>query len=156
MKPRQATDAVLGTPTVVSKIGTNEYVEELIRYLERVHKFVQVEHKRVRESENELQRRKHGSDTHLNVGDYVFLKQPPKYEPGKSERFKHHTGQKLYQVYKIPGGDPSAARTYTLMDPTTGSTDLGFSQPVASERLTPVEVLPLSSPESVSTKLYIY
>ncbi len=53
----------------------------------------------------------------------------------------------------MPGGDPSKARTFTLKDPTTGSTSFEFAQPVAADRLIPVEVLPLTHARGVKTRL---
>ncbi len=50
----------------------------------------------------------------------------------------------------MPGGDPSKARTFTLKDPTTGSTSFEFAQPVAADRLIPVDVMPLTPWGSVS------
>ena len=38
------------------------------------------------------------------------------------------------------------------MDPATGSTQFEFAQPVATDRLIPVEVLPLTRPEAEKTR----
>ena len=43
-------------------------------------------------------------------------------------------------------GVGSASKTYTLCNSQGQRDNLGFSQPVAAERLTPIDVLPLSAP----------
>ena len=45
------------------------------------------------------------------------------------------------------------ARTVTLMDPATGSTTFEFAQPVSTDRLVPVDVLPLTRPHDEKTRL---
>ena len=51
-------------------------------------------------------------------------------------------------------GEGSAAKAYTLCNSHGQRDNLGFAQPVAAERLTPVDVLPMSAPaEDVNTRI---
>ena len=51
-------------------------------------------------------------------------------------------------------GEGSLAKAYTLSDLSGRRHNLGFSQPVAAHRLTPVELMPLSHPdESAPTRV---
>ena len=51
-------------------------------------------------------------------------------------------------------GEGSAAKTYMLCNSQGQRDNLGFVQPVAAERLTPVDVLPMSAPaDDVSTRI---
>ena len=51
-------------------------------------------------------------------------------------------------------GEGSAAKTYTLCNSQGQRDNLGFVQPVAAERLTPVDVLPMSAPaDDVNTRI---
>ena len=51
-------------------------------------------------------------------------------------------------------GEGSAAKTYTLCNSQGQRDNLGFAQPVAAERLTPVDILPMSAPaEDVNTRI---
>jgi hypothetical protein len=151
------TDSLLSTPAKLDKTSTDDYVGDLVKYMKKVHQFVQMEHKRVREHEQDARLRHLGPDTKIDVGDYVMLKRNPKTaragEEYMSGRFKHATDTRLFQVNAVTGGDPAKARTYTLMDPSTGSTAFEFSQPVAAERLVPIEMLPLTHAHGEYTRL---
>jgi hypothetical protein len=156
MKPRTMIDSLLSTPAKITKRNPDDYVGDLVKYMKRVHAFVQVEHKRIRDQEQERRVRNLGSDTVLDVGDYVMLKRNPKTaRPGEhvSARFQNSTDTRLFQVNAVTGGDPAKARTYTLMDPATGSTNFEFSQPVAAERLVPIEMLPLTHAHGEKTRI---
>ncbi len=107
----------------------------------------------MREAAQDASFRKLGPSTHLGVGDYVMLKGYDVPQEGFSKRFKHLTDKRLFQIHSVPGGDPSKARTFTLMFPTTGSTSFEFALPVAADRVIPVEVLPLTHPHGVRTRL---
>jgi len=159
MKPRTAIDALLSTPNVVQKRTTDSYVLDLVKYLKKVHSYVQTEHKRVRDQQQEYKLRHQGPDSHLAIGDYVMLQGIPK-QAGEEQsddkvsgRFKHKTDKRLFQIFHAAGGDESKARAFTLMDPATGSTKFEFSQPVAADRLVPVEVLPLTKSHDEVTRL---
>jgi hypothetical protein len=152
MKPRGPLDALLSTPTVLEKPGTDTYVTDLVKYLKKVHQLVQTEHKRIRDSEQDAAFRKLGPSTHIEIGDYVMLKGHNPNTPGFSKRFQHLTDKRLFQVHSAPGGDPAKARAYTLMDPATGLTTFEFAQPVAADRLIAVEVLPLTHAGDVRTR----
>ena len=157
MKPRTPIDSLLSTPAVQAKRETDVYVQDLVKYVKKVHQFVQTEHARVREHEQELRVRKFGADTHIEIGDYVMLKTqlpaPVGESAGKSVRFRHDVDKRLFQIHSATGGDPAKARTYTLMDPATGSTEFEFAQPVSADRLIAVEVLPLTHAHDEKTKI---
>ena len=74
---------------------------------------------------------------------------PPK---GHSKRFGHSTDTRVFQIFDAPS-TLDEARTVTLMDPATGSTQFDFAQPVSTDRLIPVEMLPLTRPLSEKTRL---
>ena len=51
-------------------------------------------------------------------------------------------------------GEGEAAKSYTLCNSQGQRDNLGFVQPVAAERLTPADVLPMSAPgEDVNTRI---
>ena len=103
--------------------------------------YVEQEHQRVREHENKAKRRHLGLGRGgFAVGDYVLVTRPK--EANVSNRFQSPNYDEVYQVVEIHG-EGDEARTYTLSD-LCGSRELGFSQPVHVDRLTPVEVLPLA------------
>ena len=58
----------------------------------------------------------------------------------------------MFQIYDAPA-TLDEARTVTLMDPATGSTQFEFAQPVSTDRLIPVEMLPLTRPLAEKTRL---
>jgi hypothetical protein len=152
MKPRLPLDAVLATPTVVAKKSADDYVTDLVEYMKSVHKFVQDEHKRVRERERDtdIRRRDMGR---FRIGDYVFRKRPgAKPAPGHSRRFNSYTDERLFQIIHAPAG-MDEARTVTLMEPATGNTQFEFAQPVSTDQLIPVDVLPISRPINERTRI---
>ncbi len=51
----------------------------------------------------------------------------------------------LYRVYKVV-----SAQAVILADPDTGSTNLGFAQPIAVSRLVPFDLMDLEAPISVN------
>ena len=151
MKPRLPLDAILSTPSVQAKRSEDEYVTDLVIYLKKVHSFVQTEHRKVREVEQDRRVRERTLDR-FKVGDYVMLKTlggPPK---GHSGRFGHSTDARVFQIFDAPAALHDA-RTVTLMDPATGSTQFEFAQPVSTDRLIPVEMLPLTRPHDEKTRL---
>ena len=155
MKPRTPVDTVLGSPMTLEKVTTDDYVRDLCQYIKRVHQFVQEEHARVREAQVEYRERRFGAGTTLEVGDYVMLKINTRPEPGRSLRFRSTRDPRLFQIHAVSGTNSRDRRTYTLMDPCTGSTEFDFVQPVHQDRLIPVEVLPISQPIDEKTKLKI-
>ena len=123
MKPRLPLDAVLSTPTVVAKRSADDYVSDLVEYMKSVHKFVQDEHRRIREQERDRDIRKRDM-ARFKQGDYVFLKRPGlKPEPGHSRRFNSETDARLFQIIHAPA-TLEEARTVTLMEPATGKTQV--------------------------------
>ena len=143
MKPRLPLDAVVSTPSVQAKRSQDQYVTDLVLYMNKVHKFVQEEHKRVREVEGDRRIQERSVD-HFKVGDYVMLKTYAPAPHGHSARCGHSTDSRVFQIYGAPG-TLDEARTVTLMDPATGSTDFAFAQPVSTDRLIPVEMLPFNA-----------
>ena len=70
-----------------------------------------------------------------------------------SARLQSPNFDDIYQIVEVHG-DGSEAKAYTLSDLVGNRDNLGFSQPVASDRLTPVELLPLApESEDVHTRL---
>ena len=77
--------------------------------------------------------------------------------PGLSRRFQSKHYDDVYQIVDVTGEPGSDTKTYTVSDLHGKRTDLGFSQPVASDRLTPIEMLPTQAPsETVRTRISIH
>ena len=76
----------------------------------------------------------------MNVGDYVFVKREP--TPGVSKRFQSPHHDNVYQVVECHG-DGQDSKAYTVSDLAGQRENLGFTQPIALDRLTPVELMPL-------------
>jgi len=151
MKPRCPIDAVLSSPSSLKRISTEEYVCKLVDYIKQVHQFVESQHERVREETQKAKLRELGSGESLNVGDFCYVRRPA--EPSVSRRLQSKNFDSVFQVVEKHGEGP-AAKAYTLSDLRGKRSNLGFSQPVASERLTPVELLPLLQPtEETRTRL---
>ena len=147
LKPRLALDSLVA-PTFVTKVSTETYVQDLVTYLKKLHKFVDEQHTRIREREAEARLRRLGTGEPLKVGDYVLYKSRDKTE-GISDRFKPNWRSTIYQIVDSPGGEGKDARVFVLCDPATRQTNnLGFTNPVASKYLHPVEVLPYAKPHS--------
>ena len=154
LKPRSPLDAVLSTPSNVEKITTERYVEELVRYLKEVHKFVDTQHERIREQSQRAKFRELGPGRAMKVGDYCLVRKPM--EQGVSWRLQSSNFDSVFQVAEVHGHGEEA-KTYTLSDLHGNRDRLGFSQPVAADRLTPVEMLPLSAPSSdQKTELLVF
>ena len=83
--------------------------------------------------------------TKYSIGDYVLVSKQP--TPGESVRFQPRNYDEIYQVVETHGRDGSDTKAYTLSD-LQGSRELVFSQPVAADRLTSVEILPLAQPSA--------
>ena len=67
---------------------------------------------------------------------------------------KHYDG--VFQVVATHG-EGNDARTYTLCSSQGQRGNLGFSQPVAAERLTPVDILPMTAlGEDVNTRICLH
>ena len=144
LKPRTPLDGLLNTPAVVQSMPVDSYVTDLIQYLRKVHGVVESEHRRVRNAEQELQWRRHVGDTHFAVGDFVLLKRGH-FPVGDSKKSQAPNFDTVYQIANQTGGD-ARTRALVLCDPTTGSKDLGFHQPVSADRLVPVQLAPLTTP----------
>ena len=91
-----------------------------------------------------LARERKGPDDPVKVGDYVFLRRPPVVRSGEgpvSRRLQPRADFRLYIVKKVVSNS-----SCVLADPDTGSTELGFSQPVAITRLIPYNLCLLDTP----------
>ncbi len=75
------------------------------------------------------------------MGDYCFVRKAP--EPGTSVRFQSPTFDGVFPVVESHG-DGRDAKAYTVCDLSGFRDNLGFTQPVAWDRLIPVELLPLA------------
>ena len=148
LQPRSPIDGIV-QPTTLQRAEPTTYVTELVQYLKQVHQFVEQEHSRIRADASRAKLRSLGSGVGFSLGDYVLVQKQA--EPGVSKRFQAPNYDQVYQVVEIHGADGSDARAYTLSD-LQGSRSLGFSQPVAADRLTAVEVLPLAQAERTSTR----
>ena len=120
-------------------------------YLKYVHKHVDEGCQAARESRERAKFREHGIGEHLQEGEYCLVQNPP--EKNLSMRFQQKHYDEVFQVVTVHG-EGSAAKTYTLCNSQGQRDNLGFVQHVAAERLTPVEVLPMSAPaEDVNTRI---
>ena len=101
------------------------------------------QHERVRDQVHRAKLRELAVGQSLAVGDYCLVQRPP--TPGISVRLQSKNFGEVYQVMEVHG-DGSIAKAYTVSDLRGQREDLGFTQPVASERLTPIDLLPLTAP----------
>jgi len=153
LKPRTPLDALVGVPATVKNISTETYVVELVKSLKKIHNFVADQHKRIQEKGQLAKYRQYGPGVGLSVGDYVLVRRPMQH--GVSHRLQDKNFDTVFQVIETHG-DGNEAKAYTLCDLHGKRDGLGFSQPVAAERLTPVEMMPLAAPsEDVPTKILI-
>ena len=131
---------------VASRTSTEDYVNDLISYLKRVHRFVDEQHRQHRERTQEAILRQLGPGHSIQIGDYVLFKENRTSE-GISQRFTQRWRKDVFQVYDIIAGGPGVpVRSCILCDPSTGSRELGFSQPVSIDHVYPVELLPTARP----------
>ena len=81
------------------------------------------------------------------VGDRVLLRRPPSAllaelsAEGVSHRLLPLLSAKVYEVFKVVGRS-----SYVIADPDSKSTELGFAQPVAQERLVAFDLADLDIP----------
>ena len=149
LKPRSPIDAIVSSP--VEKVDVGDYVSQLVKYVKDVHKQVDRQRRMVQDQRQDAQNRKYGTGQYLNVGDYCYVRRPP--TPGISQRFQRRHYDDIFQVVERHG-DGAEAKAYTLCD-VNGSRELGFDQPVASERLVPVQLTTPERPIDEKTKLVI-
>ena len=147
MKPRSPIDAVFSTNVDAQRVATDVYVTDLVRYLKRVHKFVDEQHALVRENRQRAELRANGPGEGLVVGDHCLVRKQP--IPGLSGRFQAPTFDLVFQVVEVHG-DGGEAKAYTLCDFTGRRDHLGFTPPVAYDRLIPIEMQPLAAPSEDS------
>ena len=154
LQPRTPVDYLLSQPSALVQVPQTEYLRDLCNYLREIHKFVDEHHSRVREDEQRRSYRLLGPGVELSIGDYVMVKRPP--EAGTSQRLQSRHLDDVYQVVEKHGDGPDA-KTVTLSDLRGNRDSLGFSQPIAIDRLTPVEMFPLApTSEEDRTRILIY
>ena len=73
---------------------------------------------------------------------------------GISKRLLRKSRDEIYQVVEMHG-DGVEAKAHTVCDLKGRREDLGFSQPVAAELLTPVDTLPLVPGEQQSSRILL-
>ena len=145
----------MSNPSTVEQISTDEYVRQLVAYMRQVHGLVAQRHTEVSEQRRDAKYRELGPGTFLSVGDYCFVSRPAQKDIGR--RFQSKNFDNVYQVVRT-FGDGAEAKTYVLSDLAGRTHDLEFTNPVAAERLTPVDLLPQTavSPEGDSkTRLVV-
>ena len=98
----------------------------------------------IRDNSQRAKYRELGAGVSLSVGDYCLVRKAP--EPGVSTRFQAPTFDRAFQVVEAHGTGQDA-KAFTLSDLSGSRENLGFTQPVALERLVPIELLPLAQPE---------
>ena len=119
-----------------------------------MHKYVDEQHEIVRASRAAAKLRELGSEAGLSIGDYCFVTRPP--VPGVTPKGQRPNFDEVFQVVEVnaprDGGDPrlDEAKTYVLSDLRGERENLGFTQPVARERLTPIEMTPLSQTDDIA------
>ena len=148
LKPRSPLDAMFGQ-SGVQRVSRSEYVNDLVEYLKHVHKIVDDAHSRVRDSEERAKLREQGVGTFAKVGEFVLVARPK--QPGVSARFQRPHFDEIYQVVDTHGEGPEA-KAYTVCDSRgrRDVKDLGFTNPVAADRITPIDVLSLTRPDNES------
>ena len=153
MKPRSPIDCLLASPTGVECVSVDSYVADLVSYLKKVPKYVDEKHSLIPEDSQRAKYRELGPGGALSVGDYCFVKRQP--VPGTSKRFQHPNHDQVFMITRALG-DGSEAKSYYVSDLMGNADNLGFSQPVAAERLTYVEMLPMTQPSTdTPTRLII-
>jgi hypothetical protein len=88
----------------------------------------------------------------MPVGDCCLVRRP--LTPGISQRLQRKNRDEIYQIVEVHG-DGVEAKAYTVCDLKGRRYDLGFSQLVAAEPLTPVDVLPLVPGEQQSSRILV-
>ena len=106
-----------------------------------MHKYVDEQHTLIREDTQRTKYRELGSDGTLTVGDYCLVKKAP--VAGISTRLQVPTFDQVFQVVETHGIGIDA-KAYTLSNLSGSRENLGFTQPVALDRLIPIELLPLA------------
>ena len=153
LKPRSPLEH-FATPGAVHKVPKHEYVSQLVEYLKYVHKHVDERSAAARDARERAKLREHGVGEHLKEGEYCLVQKPP--EKNLSMRFQQKHFDDVYQVVGVHGTD-SEAKAYTVCNSQGQRDNLGFVQPVAAERLTSVDILPMSAPgDDVNTRISLH
>ena len=107
------------------------------------HKHADEQHTLVRENSHRAKLREIGLGYNLSMGDYCLVSRP--LTQGISQRFQRRYFDEVYQVVEIHG-DGHEAKAYTLSNLSGARHSLGFTQPVALDRLSPIDMLPTAEP----------
>ena len=142
LRPQGPLEAVFRKLGPAARMDASTYVHELQKNLASTHASIA----RVMEGDLERKRAKEAREeggSMLKVGTYVVLRVPPRL--GKEERVSARLQPKayplIYQIHKM-----ISPQAVILKDPDSGSTELGFAQPVAVERLRVYDLNELEEP----------
>ena len=139
-------------------LSPSAYIKDLTQHLQKVHESVRMyinadyDNKRFRAEGDKK------SDWLPGVGDMVLVRRPPPavlasqgQKAGTvSARLIPLADTRPFRVMKQVG--PTA---YVLQDPDTGSSELGFQQPVSLSRLIPFDMAALESPSNPDQELWV-
>ena len=149
------------SPTTLSPAA---YVRDLCEALEKTQNDVSLQLSADYAKKRSKGERELTSEWLPGVGDTVLLRKPPAeavraaQDTGGgiadrvrvSSRLQPLTDQRPFVVKKIVG-----SKSYILADADSGSTELGFSQPVALSRLVPFDLCQLETPVNPDDELWI-
>ncbi len=143
-----------------SALAPSEHVRDLCKYLERTQSNVAIQLSAEYEKTKARNERQSKVSFQPDVGDIALLRRPPTMllrrdgDSGEkshvSARLQLLTASKPFKVKKKVG-----SKSYILADVDTGSSELGFAQPVALERLVPFEMAQLEAPLNAAEELWI-
>jgi hypothetical protein len=139
LKPLTPMDTLLH-PAPTARVSVEEYIVQLVKYLKTAHQAVR---RQIAEDRETSQRRRYenvGEGSTLEPGDYVQILRPKggirEKDEYISKRLRGRTYNQPYEVVKV------LQRAVIVADPSTGSTELGFANPVSRDRLIKIEVFP--------------
>ena len=129
-------------------LDPGHYVKDLVEHLETTHKTVANELKAQHDEEAHARALQEAGERAFQAGDIVFLRAPPQLVAravgavdGTSTRLLPRFRPQIFKIHKMAG--PQSA---ILADPDSGSTTLGFSQPVHVSRLRLFDLAELDVP----------
>jgi hypothetical protein len=135
---------IIAAPRTSLGLTPNAYVNQLINALKQIHAVISNITAEQQEHRVETASRTHHS---LDVGDFVLLKRPPaqlRPEGAEGETVSVRLQPRRkgpFVVSECKGGS-----TYVLADANTGSTDLGFVQPISIDQLVVFNLPPFQHP----------
>ena len=139
-------------------MAPSEYIRDLNEHLKSVHDSVKTYVAADFENKKSKEEGRSSSAWLPQVGDIVLLRRPPpavQASQGQkggtvSKRLTPLADTRPFRVHKQVG-----PKAYILADPDTGSTELGFQQPVALARLIAFEMAALETPTNAEQQLWI-